>query len=225
MTVGVIATEFDEKAYAGLPGPLPAGEHIVWQGRPAARAIARDKLKTRWIGGYFALMLVWLLATGFYFERAAVDVAISLMIMALAGGVVLGLARWFAWGVHKTSLYTITTRRVVMRFGIALPKAFNLPFAQIESVDVRADKNGNGDIALRFKPDIRLNWFIFWPHVRGLRMGRMEPQMIGIEDVADVADRLSTQLHAHFARNHRVEQPATAADDDSPMVPFPQAAE
>ena len=226
MTAGVIATEFDEKAHAGLPGPLPRGEHIVWQGKPAAAAVARHALKVRWIAGYFAVMLAWLVVTGFYFERAPVDIVMSLAIMALAGAVVVGLASWLAWGVARTTTYTITTRRVVMRFGIALPKAFNLPYAQIESVDVRERGDGLGEIALRFKPDIRLNWFIFWPHVRGLRMGRMEPQLIGVENIGAVASLLSTQLHAHFGRT---QHPGTMhdvhVDGGDTIVPYPQAAE
>ncbi len=227
MTVGVIATEFDEKANAGLPGPLPVGERIVWQGNPRAAAIARHSLKVRWIAGYFAVMLAWLVVTGLYFARAPFDIAMSLAIMALAGGLVIGLAHWLAWGVARTTTYTITTRRIVMRFGIALPKAFNLPYSQIESVDVRERGHGLGEIALRFKPGIKLNWFIFWPHVRGLRMGRMEPQLIGIADIGTVASLLATQLHANFGRT---QHPGALHDvhvdrGEGTAVPFPQAAE
>jgi hypothetical protein len=221
---GFIAPEFDEGANNGLPGPLPAGEHIIWQGSPNARAVGRHVMKTRWIAGYFGVMLAWLLITGFYFGRAADDIFVSLAIMAAAGAIVIGLFEWYAWGVHKTTIYTITTRRVVMKFGVALPTAFNLPFSEIEAVDVRERSNGSGDIALRFKPDVRLAWLVFWPHVRGLRLGRPEPQMIGVDDISEVVGLLSTQLHAHLARTHTVaEAQVTTVEGD--FAAFPQAAE
>ena len=221
---GFIAPEFDEKAHGGLPGPLPAGEHVVWQGSPRADGIARHVLKTRWIAGYFAIMLVWLVATGLYFGRAADDIVMSLLIMALAGGAVIGMARWYAGAVARSTVYTITERRVVMKFGVALPTAFNLPFAEIESVDVLERPDGTGNIALRFQPDVRLAWLVFWPNVRGFRMARTEPQLICIEDVAEVADLLSTQLHAHLARTHRPAEVVEPAIEGM-AVPFPQAAE
>lgn len=221
---GFIAPEFDEGANNGLPGPLPAGEHIIWQGRPNARAVGRHVMKTRWIAAYFGVMLAWLLITGFYFGRAADDIIVSLVIMAVAGAIVVGLFEWYAWGVHRTTIYTITTRRIVMKFGVALPTAFNLPFSEIEAVDVRKRAGGGGDIALRFKPDVRLAWLVFWPHVRGLRMGRPEPQMIGLDDVSEVTDLLSTQLHAHLARTHAVDE-APVATVEGGLSAFPQAAE
>lgn len=222
---GLIALEFDEKAHGGLPGPLPAGEHIVWQGSPDAGAIARHPFKMRWVIGYFGLMLAWLVVTGLYFERAAADIAMSLVIMAGAGAAVAGLIAWYARAVRRTTVYTITNRRVVMKFGVALPTAFNLPFAEFESVDVRERGNGSGDIALRFKPGVRLAWLVFWPHVRGFRVARTEPQMIGIADVGAVAGLLATQLHAHMARTHAPDRDAARADIEGLAVPLPQAAE
>lgn len=225
---GFIAPEFDEGANNGLPGPLPEGEHIVWQGKPDARAVGRHILKTRWIAGYFGLMLVWLIITGFYFGRSAEDVFVSLGIMMVAGMIVVGLAQWFANGVHQTTVYTITNKRIVMKFGVTLPVAFNLPFAEIESVDVRQRNNdGIGDIALRFKPDVRLAYLTFWPHVRGVRMARTEPQFICIDDVEDVAQTLSMQLHAHIARTHKAPVLANdeIAQDLEVVVPFREAAE
>lgn len=221
---GFIAPEFDEGANSGLPGPLPAGEHIIWQGSPNARAVGRQVMKTRWIAAYFGVMLAWLVITGLYFGRSADDIIISLVIMALAGVIVVGFFEWYAWGVHKTTIYTITTRRVVMKFGVALPTAFNLPFSEMEAVDVRERADGSGDIALRFNPDVRLAWLVFWPHVRGLRMGRPEPQMIGLDDVSEVAGLLATQLHAHLGRTHTAGEAPIGAVEGG-LSAFPQAAE
>ena len=43
----------------------------------------------------------------------------------------IGIALVFAWASARTTVYTITNRRVVMRFGIALPMTLNLPFTLI----------------------------------------------------------------------------------------------
>ena len=103
---GFIAPEFDEGANNGLPGPLPAGEHIIWQGRPNARAVGRHVMKTRWIAAYFGVMLAWLLITGFYFGRAADDIVVSLVIMAAAGAIAEAL------GVTRQAVHKRFARRV-----------------------------------------------------------------------------------------------------------------
>ncbi len=226
---GFVAPDFDNEPIPGLPGMLPVGETIVWQGKPETNEVWVHVFKARWIAAYFAAMLGWLLVTGLYFGRGSDDIIMSLIIMAAAGAAVLGIFRAFAAGVHRTTVYTITNRRVVMRIGIALPTAFNLPFCEMESADVLKRANGSGNIALRFKPDIRLNWAVFFPHVRGLKMSRTEPQMIGLADVVTAADILALQLHADIARRHTDAMPT--AHDVTPNLAvigpdtFQQAAE
>lgn len=221
---GFVAPDFENEPIPGLPGMLPPGETIVWQGRPETNEVFVHVFKARWVAGYFAVMLGWLVVTGLYFGRATDDIVMSLVVMALAGAAVLGIFRAFAAGVRRSTMYTVTNRRVVMRIGIALPTAFNLPFCEMENADVLRRANGSGNIALRFKPDIRLNWAVFWPHVRGLRMARTEPQMIGLADVSAVADMLSLQLHADVARRHAAGG-QDAAQAPEPVETFREAAE
>ena len=40
----------------GLPGALPQGEEILWQGAPKTWALARDSLSLYWVVGYFVLL-------------------------------------------------------------------------------------------------------------------------------------------------------------------------
>ena len=63
---------------------------------------------------------------------------------------VIGMASvWtLAWFTARTTVYTVTSKRVVMRLGIVLTVSFNLPFKQIASADVRVLKDGFGDITL-----------------------------------------------------------------------------
>ncbi len=220
--------EHDFEPVAGLPGRLPDGEHIVWQGAPRASTVSRRVLKTRWIAGYFALLAAWNVASGFSDGRDGLMIVFSAGVIMLMGAAVVAMLEAFAWGVQKTTLYTITNRRVVMRIGIALSATFNLPFAQILSADMRADKRSNGDIALTMKPGHKLSLLVFWPHVRGWRKGAMIPQMIGLENVADIAHALALELRAYngsrtaavYAGNE-----SDARDAAQPMRPSMIAAE
>ena len=52
----------------------------------------------------------------------------------------LALAYAYAWLVARSSVYSITNRRVVLHIGLALPVTLNLPLAQVASADVLADR-------------------------------------------------------------------------------------
>ncbi len=55
--------------------------------------------------------------------------------MATAAILILSL---LAYLIARTTIYSITSRRVVMRFGVALPMTVNIPFKAIRSADVAA---------------------------------------------------------------------------------------
>jgi len=217
--------DFATEPVPGLPETPPEGERILWQGAPDWRSLLWRAFALRWVLLYFAALAVWRGAEMVGEGQSALAIAASVAALTPLVVVAAAVLALIAWLTARSSVYTITTRRIVMKFGIALPKAFNLPYAEIEAVDVRERGGGLGDIALRFKPDVRLAWLIFWPHVRGLRMARTEPQLVCIQDVGEVADLLARQLHAHVARTHDVEQVLEGKPDDDAVVPFPQAAE
>ncbi|MCB1456337.1 MAG: PH domain-containing protein [Nitratireductor sp.] len=206
--------EHDFEPVPGLPAELPDGEHVIWQGAPVASAVSARFLKTRWIAGYFAVLVAWTLVTGFYDGRTLGSILFSASAVTIMGTIVIALLEAFAWGVHKTTLYTITNRRIVMRIGVALSVTYNLPFSQIISADLRADRNGNGDIAFVLAPGARLSLMVFWPHARGWRKGRMIPQMIGLDKAADVGRLLAVELQAHG----QASAVAAARDDGAQSV-------
>ncbi len=49
----------------------------------------------------------------------------------LAGIAAVGLLHLLAWGSARTTIYTLTNRRIVMRIGMAVPKCINLPLTEI----------------------------------------------------------------------------------------------
>lgn len=195
-----VTREHEIEPIPGLPGRLPAGEKIVWQGRPRASLVSRRVLKLRWIAGYFAVLALWAVFAGYSDGRTAGGILFSAGVLALMGMVLIGLLEAFAWGVEKTSLYTITNKRVVMRIGVALSVTLNLPFQQIASAAVTRDRKGNGGIALALKEGHRLSWLMQWPHVRTWSMRQTEPSLICLEKVDEVATILADQLTAFAAR-------------------------
>ncbi|KGF68827.1 phosphonoacetate hydrolase [Hoeflea sp. BAL378] len=186
--------EHDYEPVPGLPARLPDGEYILWQGAPSSAAVSRRVMKTRWIAGYFAVLVIWNISAGLYDGRQPSEILFSSGALTILSTIGIGLMEAFAWGVQKTTLYTITNRRIVMRIGVALSATFNLPFTRIVSVDMREGKNGVGDIALTLMPGDRLSWLVFWPHVRGFRKGALMPQLICLKDVAIAGNVLAAAL-------------------------------
>lgn len=189
--------EHDYEPVPGLPGRLPPGEIILWQGAPLSSAVSRQVMKTRWIAGYFAVLVIWNVSAGLYDGRSAGEILFSSGALAILSAIAIALLEAFAWGVQKTTMYTITNKRLVMRIGVALSASFNLPFTRIVSADMREGKDGVGDIALTLAPGDRLSWLVFWPHVRGFRKGALMPQMICLKNVAIAANVLSAALASH----------------------------
>lgn len=186
--------EHDYEPVPGLPGLLPKGEMILWQGTPSSAQVSRQIMKTRWIAGYFAVLVLWNVSAGIYDGRTVSEILFSSGALAVLCAMAIALLEAFAWGVQKTTMYTITNKRVVMRIGVALSATFNLPFTRIVSADMREDKNGCGDIALTLAPGDKLSWLVFWPHVRGFKKGALMPQMICLKDVAIAGNVLSAAL-------------------------------
>ncbi len=219
--------EHDDEPVPGLPTRLPEGEFIVWQGRPVAQQIASRVLKTRWVAGYFAVLAAWIAAAGIHDARPFAGILFSVAAMAILAAVALALLELFAWGVQKTTLYTITNRRLVMRIGVALSVTLNLPFRQIASADMSRNRDGSGDIVLSVKEGQRLSWFVLWPHLRPWRFSQPEPALRCIPNVEAAADALKAQLVAAqsgdaMAPTIAVTRPAAERDipaAGAPLVP------
>ena len=90
-------TEYDHEPIRGLPGDLPAGEEILWQGSPDWRTFARSALYTRYIAGYFAILALFGIASGSMFGAvtsvvAGVIVHALLALFATIAGIRLNVA-------------------------------------------------------------------------------------------------------------------------------------
>ena len=178
----------------GLPAPLPEGETIVWQGAPNWRVLARRVLHVRKIAIYFALLTVW--CGGSALLSGSPRLWYSATALIILGMISTGLLSVFAWLVARTSVYTLTERRVVLRIGVAMSMSLNLPFCMIDSAAVRLHRDGSGDIPLLLNGPTRMGMAMLWPHVRPWRTRRVQPMMRAVPDAARVARLLAETLAA-----------------------------
>lgn len=194
--------DFEREPIPGLPAYLPEGEDIKWQGAPDQGAIAKNVLHGKKIAIYFAIIAIWQFSTTLYdggtlvagLAKAGFMVALALVVLA---------AIWlFARAIERTTVYTITNKRIVMRFGVALPVTFNLPFKQLETADVQDAGNDTGTIAFGMKEHSKLSWAILWPHARPWKLAKPQPAFRQISDLNKVSQILSRQLNAYHKQQY-----------------------
>jgi hypothetical protein len=192
----------------GLPGPLPKGERLLWQGAPRWQVVAVRVLHLRKFAVYFAALLAWYAAATVAGGTAPGAAALATAKLAGIALVPLGLLVAYAWGIGQTTVYSVTNRRVVVRCGLALPMTINLPFAQIDAAAVREAADGSGDIAMTLSRGARISYLMAWPHVQPWRLLRARPALRAVPNVAQLAQVIARAL-------------ATAAD--VPVQPAPLA--
>lgn len=193
--------EYEFEPIRGLPEHLPPGEEMLWQGTPRWTALAQRAFHVRKVAVYFAIILVWrVLADLFAVETTAEVVVGALWILAL-GVVSIGGLLLLAWAMARSTVYTITSRRLVMRFGVALPMIVNFPFAQIHSAQMKRYRDDSGDIPVILVPSTRASYTILWPHVRPWHFSKPQPMLRAIPDVTKVAEILSAALSRFVAES------------------------
>lgn len=180
-------SEYDYEPIPGLPDTLPAGEELRWQGRPEWRALARNAFHVRKVTVYFGLILVWRMA------EAAADGLRGAELFAAAtwpvafGVLAIGLLLLLAWLNARATCYTITNRRVVLRFGVALPIALNIPLRMIEAASLGRSDARAGSIPMKLVPGARISYMVAWPHVRPWHFSSPEPMLREVADPEAVA--------------------------------------
>jgi hypothetical protein len=175
----------------GLPEFLPQDEKILWQGSPEWKSLARHAFHVNKLVVYFAAIIglrVFVVLTDGLGVNAALASAMWLAILATSAIGVLAMIAYFS---ARTSVYTITNKRLVMRVGIVLSITYNLPFKRIASADMRELTNDKGDIPLVLMPGDKIAYTHLWPHVRPWRFAKPEPMLRSIRDPQRVAEILT----------------------------------
>ena len=179
----------------GLPEELPEGERILWRGGPDWKSLALHVFHVRAVAIYFAVLLAWkvwgALADGTGAAGAAASAGAVLGFAAAA----LGILALLAWLIARSTIYTITNRRVV-----------------IGSAGLKVRPSGDGDIPLQLTGPDKLAYLHLWPHARPWRINTPEPMLRGVPDAARCAEILAEGLADH-------------AGQTAPHIAAPKAAE
>ena len=194
-------SEFDVEPVHGLPENLPPGEALRWQGAPHWRVLARRAFYVRSVAFYFGLLMllrfVFMVSSGSGMKEAG----LAALWLAVLGALAVGILALLAWLYSRSTVYSITDRRLVIRFGVALPMAVNIPFKIIESAGLKTYPDGSGDIPLVLGKGQNVNYLIMWPNVRPWRFTNAQPMLRGIPDAVKAAEILAEALRSATAEN------------------------
>ena len=186
--------QFRDTTFKELPAPLPVGERVIWQGKPQFKGLALRAFHIREVAVYFGLLLIWRLWSNWSLGVPATEAAISalwLIVPALSAIAVLaGLASLF----RRAACYTITSKRILFQFGVALPMTMNIPLGKIAGAALKTYRDGSGDIPLQLSDSDRVSYLLLWPHIRPWRLRAPEPMLNSIPDAAKVAAKLAEAL-------------------------------
>lgn len=212
--------EYEFEPVRGLPETLPEGETLLWQGAPDWRSLALHCFHVRAVTLYFTAIVVWRLASLVSAGGPAADIAGSAAAMTLLAATAVGLLLLLAWLIARSTVYSVTQRRVVIRFGVALPMTVNLPFSRIASAALRARRDGTGDIPLELTGDDRIAYLLLWPHARPWRFRRVEPMLRSVPEAAKVAALLAESLESALEPTEA--SPRAAPERPAPAEPSPE---
>lgn len=197
-----MSVEHDFEPIRGLPSDLPPGETILWQGEPDWTLMARRVFRVDWVAFYFALLMAWRVIDSTANGQDLVTALLAAIWVAPIAIVGLGLLVGLAYLNSRTTVYTLTNRRLVMRFGAALTKAINIPYKIIESAAVNQKADGSGDVALQLVKPNKISIILLWPHARPGFVSQPQPSLRCLRDATSAAAVLAEALRQTHEQSH-----------------------
>lgn len=184
----------DFNQFKELPAPLPVGERVIWQGKPSLKGLALRSFHIREVAIYFGLLLMWRLWSNWSHGMPTGEAATSALWLIVPAIIAIAVLAGLAWLFQRAACYTITSKRVLFQFGVALPMTMNIPLNKIANAALKTYRDGSGDIPLQVSENKRVSYILLWPHVRPWRLSTPEPMLRAIPDAAVVAAKLSEAL-------------------------------
>ena len=209
--------EHDGEPVPGLPERLPEAESLLWQGAPDFRVFVRRVFRVPLLALYLLAMVtvqaVWMLRQG----AGPWELAAATLTFGSVAAAALGVMVLMAWLIARSTLYTVTTRRLVMRIGVALPMTINIPFSKIDGATLKTWRDGSGEVFVRLAPKERVSYAVLWPHVRTLSLFHAQPSLRGLPNASRVA-RIVADAMVASADPAEVARPAQAAAEDHALA-------
>jgi hypothetical protein len=186
--------DFAFEPIRGLPALLPAGETLLWQGAPRWQALAVRGYHVRKVALYFLALAILRIGFGIANAHAWPSILLSCGFLLALGSVAIGVLSLLAYLSARSTVYSITSRRVLLRHGIAVPMTMNIPFTLIESAGLKTYRDGTGEIALSLPKEQRVGYLITWPHLRPGHITRPQPSFRALADARAAADTIAAAL-------------------------------
>lgn len=206
--------EYVKEPVRGLPERLPAGEEILWQGEPRWWSLAKRVFHIRMLAFYCGVLLTWNVITALKDGFSVEDTAMVSVWPAFFMAVALGLLLLMAFLQARTTVYTITNQRVVMRYGVAIPRALNIPFSKINSASLKMHPDGTGDVPLELTGPDRLAYLHLWPHARPWTFNPSHPMLRAVPDAGRAAEVLADALGSTLA-SRNADEPGQAKGSET----------
>ena len=191
-------TEYEDEPVEGLPDFLPEGETMVWQGRPTVAAMARRVFFIPHLALYFGLLIAGHTVYRLMEGASVAQVMGTFVWQAGLAATVLVLLAWLARSYAASVMYTLTSERLVIRSGVALPMMVNIPIEQITAADMRVYRDGTGDIVLTPVADRKLHWVLLWPNVSAWYSRPVRPLLRGLAEPHRAADAFAAVASQHY---------------------------
>lgn len=189
---------------------MPDGEQLLWKGGPEFWPLARRAFHVPGLTIYFAILVAWRVASALSDGQSlmsALAYAGALLPLAI---IAIGLVTLLAWLSARNTSYAITSKRILIKSGIALTGTLNLPLRYIENVGMKIHADGTGDFPLAIAKPERVAWMLAWPNVRPWRLSHPEPMLRALAEPHLVADALALALGSQTQRAHA--QPSSQQD-------------
>lgn len=189
------ATGAEPVYISGVPHALPPDEQLLWEGAPDATLVAKHVFRRSLVLGYFVVVTGWWISqtvgtvpTGEFLKMLAVRLLLCAIVM--------GVVEFFARAVARTTVYALTSKRVVLKIGVVLPMTINVPLSALRDAGVGRFRDGSGQILLSLLPEQRLAYIALWPHCRLLSLNQPQPLLRGLADPDPIANALRDAIVA-----------------------------
>ena len=182
---------------------IPENEEVIWHGRPNLRRFSLSALGLR----YLMLYLLIISITTFSSNFGNLTLLLFLQMMfpyiiscCLAGIilVVIGISQVIP------TVYVITSKRIIIKSGLALIFMLNVPFDKVANIDKKVFNDGCGDISFKLIGNKRIPFFAGWPSVRPWYFNDPEPTFRCIPDVDVVAFKLTSAAQSRISEKNAV---------------------
>ena len=142
---------------------------------------------------YFAILVAWYAATSLYDGRPLLETTSATSTYAAISIACVGLLALLAYGYARSTVYTLTSKRLVLRHGLALPMSINIPFSQLGEASL-AEHGDTGTLSLTPLKGVRIAWLALWPNVRPWHFANPQPAMRCIAQPQKVAGLLAAAI-------------------------------